>query len=134
MPNRTDLVAGGILVAAGLVGAVLWPQLPGELAIHFDASGTPDDYVSKPVGIALAPIIGLVTLGAVRLAIRVDPTADRSVADATVLFLGSVIAYIHVLVLGYNLGYRFSMSVALVPVFVAAAGLVGYALVREGVL
>lgn len=134
MPNRTDLVAGGILVAASLAGVVLWPQLPGELAIHFDASGTPDDYVSKPVGIVLAPIIGLVTLGAVRLAIRADPTADHSVADATVLFLGSIIAYIHGLVLVYNLGYRFSMNVALIPVFVAAAILVGYALVREGVL
>ncbi|QLD89976.1 DUF1648 domain-containing protein [Natronomonas salina] len=136
MPLRfrwSYLLALAALALAVVAGVALWPRLPAEIAVHFDASGTPDNYVSKPVGVLLAPAIGLVAVGIVRYAERADPTADPRVLAVSVVFVGGLIAYVQGLVLAYNLGNAFSMTTALAPVFVAAAALVGYALYREGV-
>lgn len=127
-----ELLALGLLALAALAGVVLWPDLPAEMAVHFDATGTPDNYVPKPVGVFLAPAIGLGALGVVRYAARTDPSADPQVLAAAVVFVGGLIAYVQGLVLAYNLGYAFSMPAALAPVFVAAAALVGFAVHREG--
>ncbi len=43
-----------ILLYIALV-AVLWKDIPERMAIHFDLSGKPDNFVSKPVGV-LIPI------------------------------------------------------------------------------
>lgn len=57
LPARwSDLVALASLALAALAGVALWSQLPAEMAVHFDASGTPDSYVSKRVDVLLAPV------------------------------------------------------------------------------
>ena len=129
--HRSDLVASGLLVAAAFVGVVFWESLPAEMAIHFDASGTPDSYVSKPVGVVLAPAIGLASIAFTRVAVRADPSSDPVIENATIYFLGGVVSYVHLLVIAYNLDYRFSMTVALGPVFVAAGVLVVWAIYRD---
>lgn len=130
--RRSDLVAGALLSLAALAGVALWPRLPAEIAVHFGAGGTPDNYTPKVVGVFLAPVIGVVTVAFVRVAVRADPTADHRVLAATVLFLGALVAYVQGLVLAFNLGYEYPMTAALAPVFVGTVGLVGYALAREG--
>jgi uncharacterized membrane protein len=132
--HRSDLVATGLLVASVLAGLVLWNDLPAEMAIHFDAGGTPDNYVSKSLGILLGPAIGLGAIAFTRLSVRADPSADPKVAAGAVYFVGGLVAYVQALVLAYNLGHRFSMTRALVPVFVAAAVLVVWAVYREQLL
>jgi uncharacterized membrane protein len=129
--HRSDLVASVLLVGVALVGFALWGDLPPEMAIHFDVSGTPDNYVPKPVALLLTPAIGLSAVAFSRYAIGADPSADPLVGAAAVYFVGGVVAYVHALVLAYNLGYGFSIWVALVPVFVASAGLVVWAVSRE---
>ncbi|MEF8880894.1 MAG: DUF1648 domain-containing protein [Halapricum sp.] len=129
--RRSDLVATGLLAATALAGVVLWNDLPAEMAIHFDASGTPDNYVDKPLGVLLAPAIGFGAIWFTRLSARADPSADPRVIAGAVYFVGGLIAYVQALVLAYNLGHRFSMTTALVPVFVASAVLVVWAVYRE---
>jgi uncharacterized membrane protein len=122
-----------LLAVAALAGLAVWPSLPGELAIHFDASGSPNNYVSKPVGVFLAPAIGVATVAFVRYVPRFDPRpTDERVLDVTVVFLGALIAYVQATVLAWNLGYRFDIAVVLGPVFAATALLVAYAFHREG--
>ncbi|PSP82603.1 hypothetical protein BRC96_10320 [Halobacteriales archaeon QS_6_64_34] len=60
--SRSDSLALGISALASLSGIALWPQLPAEVAVHFSGSGTPDNYVSKAIGVALLPAIMLATL------------------------------------------------------------------------
>jgi hypothetical protein len=99
---------------------------------HFDAGGTPDRYVPKAVGVLLAPLIDLAAVGALRYAERVDPTADRRVLSLAVVFVDGLVAYLQGLVLAFNLGWAFSTTAALVPMFSEAAALVEYALYRDG--
>lgn len=131
--RTADLVGVALLVAAALAGVALWPRLPAEMAIHFDASGTPDNYASKPVGVFLTPVLGVVAVALMRGTKRIDPSADERTLSVAVVYLAGVIAYVQGLVLAFNLGYAFSMTAALAPVFVGAAVLVAYALARDGV-
>ncbi|QSG12061.1 Uncharacterized membrane protein, DUF1648 family [Halapricum desulfuricans] len=129
--QRSDLIASAMLVLAALAGVAFWDALPAEMAIHFGPGGDPDSYVSRPVGVVLAPAIGLGAIAIARAAIRADPTSDPRVGSAAIYFVGGVVSYVHGLVLAYNLGHRFSMTAALVPVFVATAVLVAWAVYRD---
>ncbi len=126
-----DRLAAGLLVGAALAGVALWPRLPAEMAVHVDAGGEPDEFVARPLAVALGPAVGLAGVAVARLAGRADPTADPAVVGAAVLFVGGVVAYVQGLVLAYNLGYAVPMTLALTPVFVAAGAVALYALRRD---
>jgi uncharacterized membrane protein len=133
--SRTaDLTAVGLVFAVLLAGVALWSALPAEMAIHFGASGEPDNFVSKPVGIFLTPAIGLGAVAFVRVSKRLDPTADERTLDLAVLFLGATSAYVHGFVLAWNLGYRVEPLAVVAPVVAGALLLSAYAAKRDGVL
>ena len=131
--NRADAVAYAAIGLAVLGGVVLWPRLPAEMAIHFDASSTPDSFVSKPVGVLLTPTVGVAAILLVRRGGELGggPT-HPAVEDATVGFLGVVVAYVHGLVLAWNVGLRFDVTVSVLPVVGLAVALLVYAMYREG--
>jgi uncharacterized membrane protein len=132
--RTTDLTAVALLACAALAGLLVWPSLPAEMAVHFGASGEPDNFVNRPLGVLMAPAIGVGALAFVRLSARLDPTADRRTLDVAVVFLGATIAYVQAFVLAWNLGYRVNPLVVVAPVLVGAGLLTAYAFNREGVL
>lgn len=132
MNARTaDATAYALLAGIALLGVVLWPALPERMAIHFDAGGTPDDRMPKPVAVVLVPATGTLGVLLTRYApewLNAGPSSPR-VETATVLFVAGVMTYIQAFVYAWNLGYRLdATAVVLVPALVAAAALVGYAL------
>ena len=131
--SRADSLAVGITLLSALLGIALWPQLPAEVAIHFSASGTPDNYVSKALGVTLLPAIMLATLLVLHVSMAVDPPSDPRtgpvITVATTAFLGVV----HVVVLAWNAGYPVPLDGLLVGSLLFGAVLVGYTLWREGV-
>ena len=132
-PTRTDGLATALLALATLAGVALWSQLPAEVAIHFSASGTPDNYVPKAVGVLMLPAIMLGTLVVLRLALRFDPPSDPMtgpvVTVATMGFLGAI----HLLVLGWNAGYPVPIDGLLVGSLVWAVLITAYVVRKEGV-
>jgi len=129
--SRNGALSGALIALAVLVSLALWPRLPAEVAIHFPASGTPDNYVAKSLGVALLPVVMVLTFVFMQLVVRYDPPADPRVPAvvtvATMGFLGTL----HVLVLGWNLGYPMPFDLVLVGSLVWAALLCGYAIRRE---
>jgi uncharacterized membrane protein len=128
--RRADAVAVGLLAVAAVAGLVLWPSLPDQMAIHWRGS-EPNSYVGKPVG-----VFGLVALGVAIVAFaRLGPDSVTSTPGGvgpTVLFVGVVIAWIQAVVLAWNLGYRFDVALAVIPVLVGAGLLVAYTTTRGG--
>ncbi|BAD86112.1 hypothetical membrane protein, conserved [Thermococcus kodakarensis KOD1] len=45
------------LVAYIILAAILWDKLPERVAIHFNASGEPDNFASKTLGTLLFPLV-----------------------------------------------------------------------------
>jgi len=125
--RRFDLLVVGLMAIPAVAALLVWDALPAEMAIHWNAAGTPDNTVSKPLATLGLPLFGVATVAAVRLlpdSLTSTPGGDT----ATVLFVGVVFVWVETLVLVWNLGYRFNVTLATLPVLVLAAGLVWYAL------
>jgi uncharacterized membrane protein len=101
------------------------------MAIHFSASGQPDNFVPKAVAVAAMPVAMILTHVVIQWAARVDPPDDprtmTGITVATVLLL----AAIQGLVLAWNLGYAVPFDLVLVGILVWGALVAGYAVVRE---
>ncbi|NHN63333.1 DUF1648 domain-containing protein [Haloarcula sp. JP-Z28] len=129
--SRADIASGVIIGLTTIAGLTVWSRLPAEIAIHFSASGTPDTYVSKPVGAVLMAVLMLATLLVLKGAFRYDPPDAPQVAAtitvATMAFMGAV----HGLVLAWNLGYPVPFDLVLIGSLVWAVVMVAYALKAE---
>jgi len=132
VPSRTDAVSLGMVAIATLAGVALWPRLPAEVAIHFSATGTPDNYVPKAVGVFLLPVLMLAMLGVLRVSMAADPPSHPRTGPVVILATMGFLAAIHVLVLAWNAGYPVPLDGLLVGSLIFAALLVGYTLWREG--
>ena len=103
------------------------------MAIHFDATSTPDNFVAKPVGVLLTPTIGVAAILLVRRGGELGGgPIHPAVEDATIGFVGVVVGYVQGLVLAWNVGLRFDVTVSVLPVLALAVLLVVYAMSREG--
>lgn len=129
--RRRTVVDVGLIGVATAAGLVLWPRLPAEMAIHFSASGTPDHFVSRTVGVVLLPGIMVATIAVLNAAARLDPPDDERVFAVVSSGTMTLLAAVHLFVLAWNLGADISPTAVAAAVLLAAFGLVAYAFVRE---
>jgi uncharacterized membrane protein len=114
--TRTTIAGGGALVAASLVGTTLaWSELPAEMVISWDASGSADGTASRPVAALLIPAIATALLGVFELIPRIDPLGPnfeqfRGYYNGFVLLMVAFLAAVHGVVLASNLGYEFAIT------------------------
>lgn len=116
--DTADLIAGVPLLASLVAGILAWPELPGEMAVHFQA-GNPDWFVAKPLGVSLVPAIGFATIAFVRTQIPDGLTRLLNVG-----FVGLTLSIGQGYVLAWNLGYELTPLVVLVPALGGGALLV----------
>jgi uncharacterized membrane protein len=128
--RRFDLIAVALLAIPAVAALLVWDALPAEMAIHWTAAGTPDNTASKPLATFGLPLFGAATVAFVRL-LPDSQTSTPGGETVSILFVAVVFAWVEGLVLAWNLGYRFNVTLATLPVLVLAAGLVWYA-VRKG--
>jgi uncharacterized membrane protein len=78
-----------VLAATAIIGAVRYPGLPSQLAVHFGASGVPDRWVRKSAWSAFAMVVGQLWVtalwaGLVQIIYRSRPDIDATdAADST---------------------------------------------------
>lgn len=123
-----------MIIAATIVGVVLWNRLPDPMASHWGPNDEVNGYMSKFWGVFLMPLI---TLG-MFLLFLVIPSIDPLKAniaqfrDVFNLFIALIVAfmvYIYFLTLRWNLGYtNFGMSKAMLPAMGILFFFVGYML------
>lgn len=117
-----DITAIGLMAAVTAVGVLRWGQLPSELVVHWSV-GQPDTAVAKPLAIFGLFAFGVLTV----LFTRFAPdswTNTPGNTDLTVLFLGVVFAWAQGIVIVWNLGHRFNVLLAVVPILLLALVLV----------
>ena len=61
-----------------VLGIFLYDKLPGEIAIHFDSAGNPDNYFSKPLAVFGLPVI----LAAINVFVHFRLTTDPKKENA----------------------------------------------------
>ena len=106
--------------AATLFAVLSWPRLPEEVASHWDIHGAVNGTMSRFWLVVMMPVLAVALAGILTIAPKVDPKrrnfplhagAYWVVANAVLLFL----ALVHVLVVGYNLGWPIRLEEVMMP-------------------
>lgn len=122
MSNKLTLIlAFSLILAAAVVGLALYGQLPDPMPSHWNAAGEVDGYMSRFWGVFLLP---LVTAGLTLLLFAVpfiDPLKAniakfRRIYNAFIVGFVVYMLYVYGLTLAASLGYRFNMTLMLLPV------------------
>jgi uncharacterized membrane protein len=135
MTTKTTSIITLILIAlALLVGAVLWNQLPDQMASHWNANDQVNGYISKFWGVFLMPLITLGMLVLFLVLPGIDPLKAniaqfRETFNLFIVVIVVFMLYIHGLTLAWSLGYQdFKMSAAMLPFMGVLFIAVGYML------
>lgn len=129
MSQRHRTIVGlGIVVVSAIASVLAYPELPRQMAVHFTVEGTPDDYLERPIALALLPALELAILGMYAIIPRLDPLGENIAEfeahyDLVAIATVAILAYVHGAILGYNLGYRFEMGQVIAPML-AVVGIV----------
>lgn len=107
----------GLVLLAIAAGFSVWayPQLPAEVATHFDVQGNPNGWSSRLMAVLLVPGLALLLVGVFAILPRIDPRRANyalfgstywSIVNAVLILLAAV----HVMVLGKALGWPVDMA------------------------
>jgi uncharacterized membrane protein len=129
--DRYDWLSLALVAATLLAGLALWERLPTEMAIHFSASGEPDNFASKPVAVLSLPAMMVATLLFIEGAGRVDPPENPSVLGVVTVATMALMAAVQGLLFAWNLGYEVPFELFMAGVGVWVVVVVGYAVARE---
>lgn len=118
--DRRLAVGGGLLVALTVAGSALaYPEMPAEMATHWNASGEVDGTMARGLALALFPVITALTLGFFLVLPRIDPRDSyesfRVAYDALALATLGFLAYVHGVVILVNAGYDLGVLQAMAP-------------------
>ncbi len=122
MTTKATLVLALIMIALALLaGALLWNQLPDQMASHWDINDQVNDYIPKFWGVFLMPLITSGMLILFLVVPGIDPLKANiaQFRESFNIFIVLIIAfmlYIHGLTLAWSLGFtNFKMSAAMLP-------------------
>jgi len=118
--RKANIITLSIVLLSFVIGAYFYPQLPDQIASHWNARGEVDDYLSKTWGLFLIPLM-LSGFFLMFLVIpKIDPLKENikkfiKYFDLLILFLFSFLFYVYLLMILWNLGLRFDMSYLIIP-------------------
>jgi uncharacterized membrane protein len=122
MTTKTTTIIALVMIALALLaGAVLWNQLPDQMASHWNANDEVDGTMSKFWGVFLIPLVTLGMLALFLVIPNIDPLKAniaqfRESFNLFIVLIVTFMLYIYGLTLAWNLGYQdFKMSAAMLP-------------------
>jgi uncharacterized membrane protein len=111
-----------LVVLTFLISIFLYPQMPDRIASHWNAAGVANGYMDKAAGLFFMPVLMVLMLLLFVAVPRLDPmkhNISKFIRHYTI-FITIIIAflfYLNLLMLSWNLGYRFDMVSMLIPAF-----------------
>lgn len=130
----TSIIVLALIATALIAGALLWNQLPEQMASHWNENDRVDGTMSKFWGVWMMPLVTLGMFGLFLLIPNIDPLkANIAKFRPTFnLFIALIVAfmlYMHGLTFVWNLGFQnFKMSAAMLPFLGILFIFIGYML------
>lgn len=105
-------LAAGLVAGSGAVSVLAAPDLPEQMATHWNAADDPDGTMSKPFALSLIPTLTAVLLGMFAVVPRIDPLGEnieefRPLYDWFVVGFTTFMTILHGGIVAFNLGYEF---------------------------
>ncbi|MEK6753608.1 MAG: SdpI family protein [Chloroflexota bacterium] len=122
MTTKTTSIITLVLIALALLaGALLWDQLPDQMASHWNVNDQVNGYISRFWGVFLMPLVTLGMFALFLVVPNIDPLKAniaqfRGTFNVFIALIVAFMLYIHGLTLAWSLGYQdFKMSAAMLP-------------------
>ncbi len=114
-----------LLAVLAAITAYGFTQLPGEIAIHFDASGQPDGYMPLVPGLLLLPGLAAGILLLFHYLPGIDPLGENyesfeDLYQLLKLLVTGIFVYLQGMIILWNLGYQYNTTSMVVPVVFSA--------------
>ena len=113
--RKSEIFAMAIFLLSLVIAVSFYPQMPEQMASHWNAQGKVDDYMSKFWGLFLFPLIFL-SLALMLIAIpRIDPLrknieAFREYFDGFIIIFSIFMFLIYTFTILWNLGIKISIN------------------------
>jgi len=130
----TSIIVLALIVTALIAGALLWNQLPEQMASHWNENDQVDGTMSKFWGVWMMPLVTLGMFGLFLLIPNIDPLKAniakfRSTFNLFIALIVAFMLYMHGLTFVWNLGFQnFKMSAAMLPFLGILFIFIGYML------
>lgn len=120
--KKSYIIIIGLILISFIIGIYLYPQMPDKMASHWNAQDQVDDYMSKFWALFLMPIVTVAMFLLFIFIPKIDPLKKniekfRNYYNNLMVLIIIYMFYIYLLTIFYNLGFRFSMTQALIPAF-----------------
>jgi uncharacterized membrane protein len=117
------------------LACIINPFMPDYMASHWNMFGEVDGYIPRVWGVFLLPFMALAVALLFAFFGKADPYKHNIKKfaddyDNLVNFILLFLFYVYLLTLSWNFGYRFNMTLMLVPAFSALLFFVGYVTAR----
>jgi len=118
--RKWEVVPAGIAFLSFVVGIYFYQHMPDEMAIHWNALGQADGYASKSWGFFLLPAFSLLMLLILLAIPKIDPLTEniekfRKHYDRFLALMSTLFLYLYLLVVLWNMGFRFDLLQLLTP-------------------
>ena len=119
--RTTSIIVLSLIAIAVIAGALLWNQLPEQMASHWNVNDQVDGYMPKFWGVFMMPLVVLGMFGLFIALPNMDPLKAniaqfRGAFNLFIVLITVFMLYIHGLTLAWSLGYQdFEMSAAMLP-------------------
>jgi uncharacterized membrane protein len=131
--SRLDAASLLVIALTVVIGAALWPRLPPQIPIHFSATGTPGNYVSRLVAVLAMPIVMTGTVFVLKAVAWIDPPKSERAYGVIICSTLLLFLVVHLFTLGSSLGYPIPFAVLPVATAVWTVFVVGYTMRHEDV-
>lgn len=120
MRSRRLFTGVGLVAVTAVASLLAAPELPAQLTAHWNAAGTPDGTLPATAILVGGPALVASMVVLFELIPRIDPLGEniriaRTAYDAFALLTAGVVAYLHLLILVWNLGYTVEIYQAIAP-------------------
>lgn len=118
--KKTNLIILFIIAVAFALAFYFYPQMPDQIASHWNTQGNVDNYIPKFWGLFLMPLISLGIFLFFLLIPKIDPLKKniekfRKYFDWFIVLIIAFLFYIYLLSLFWNLGYEFDIGIMMIP-------------------
>jgi uncharacterized membrane protein len=117
---RTQTILASIIVASFALGIYFYPQLPSEVASHWDINGQVNGYMPKFWGVFFVPLLTVALLALFTVIPKIDPMKEnikkfRGYFDNFLIIIVLFLFYTHVLTILWNIGITFDLLQLIIP-------------------
>jgi len=133
-PRTRHLVGGGIVLLTAVASVLASPEMPAEMVTHWNTEG-PNGTMDRTLALAGLPALAAALLTMFELLPRVDPLGEHITDlgryyDLLVMVVVGLIAYVHGIVIAWNLGYDFAVVQAVAPAVAVVYFVAGVVIAR----